>query len=301
MQGIDADSIVGIAILPRARHIGIVDGQHLQNALVGLVYPVHHLLKVTKVTHAKRALTTQREDRYHGTCTLPRIYREVRLRQFIDDNLIVSDIWQDNRTVSALLPERLVNTQQYKLKLDSLRQCSSIQADNPLMILMLKHGLCLVDIPVTKGITATDNTQLLTNTELRSTYLQAYSAQVLCSSAELTLVDHDTVCQCRAIHISILRNVYPVVIHRIAGALLSGKFQTMWFHKPFMAHLFVATHQAIIIVNVRAGLCHFRNLYKPVLTVECRHLVLRHLSTILCRPYVQHQIFTKGSLVFNIK
>ena len=59
MQGVDADSIVGIAILPRTRHVGIVDRQHLQNALVGLVNPVNHLLQITEVAHAKGALTTQ--------------------------------------------------------------------------------------------------------------------------------------------------------------------------------------------------------------------------------------------------
>ena len=169
------------------------------------------------------------------------------------------------------------------------------------MILVFEHRQCLVGIPITKSITATDNPQLLTNTELGSANLQAYRALVLCCGAQLALVNHDTVCQCRAIHIGIFRDVNPVVIHRIAHSLLSGKLQTMRLNEPFVAHLFVATHHAVIIVDIGAWLGHLINLHKPVIAVKCRHLVLRHLGIVLCRANIQYQVLTEGRLVFYIK
>ena len=53
MQGIDTDRVIRIAVLPSTRHIGVVNRQYLQDALVGLVHPVNHLLQVAKVTHTK--------------------------------------------------------------------------------------------------------------------------------------------------------------------------------------------------------------------------------------------------------
>ena len=59
MQGIDADGVVGIGVLPRPCHVRIVDGQHLQNPLLCLVTPVDHQLQVTKVAHAEAPFCTQ--------------------------------------------------------------------------------------------------------------------------------------------------------------------------------------------------------------------------------------------------
>ena len=56
MQGIDADAVVGIAVLPRAGGVGVVDGQHLQDALAGLRTPVDHQLQVAEVAHAEASL-----------------------------------------------------------------------------------------------------------------------------------------------------------------------------------------------------------------------------------------------------
>ena len=58
MQGIDADTVIGIAILPSTCHIGIVDGQHLNKALLGSGSPVNHQFQVAKVAHTKASLTT---------------------------------------------------------------------------------------------------------------------------------------------------------------------------------------------------------------------------------------------------
>ncbi len=56
VQGIDADGVVGVAVLPGARGVGVVDGQYLQDALSGLGTPVHHQLQVAEVAHAEAAL-----------------------------------------------------------------------------------------------------------------------------------------------------------------------------------------------------------------------------------------------------
>ncbi len=56
MQGIDADAVVGIAVLPRAGSVGVIDGQHLQDALAGLRTPVDHQFQVAEVAHAEASL-----------------------------------------------------------------------------------------------------------------------------------------------------------------------------------------------------------------------------------------------------
>ena len=56
MQGVDADRVVGVGVLPRMGDVRIVDGQHLQHTLLGLGTPVDHQLQVTEVTHTETAL-----------------------------------------------------------------------------------------------------------------------------------------------------------------------------------------------------------------------------------------------------
>ena len=79
MQGIDADAVIRIGVLPGLRHVRVVDGQHLQHALLCLGTPIDHLFQVAEVTHTETALTTQREDGNHRTCALPGIDGEVGL------------------------------------------------------------------------------------------------------------------------------------------------------------------------------------------------------------------------------
>ena len=87
MEGIDTDGVIGIAVLPSVGHVGIVDRQHLQHALLGLRTPVDHLLQIAEVAHAEAALTAQREDGDHGACSLPGIDGEESLRQLVDYHL----------------------------------------------------------------------------------------------------------------------------------------------------------------------------------------------------------------------
>ena len=87
MQGIDTDGIIRIGILPGVGDGGIVDREYLQHALLGLVAPVDEHFQVAKVAHAKAALTSQREDGDHRSCTLPGINREVSLREFVNHHV----------------------------------------------------------------------------------------------------------------------------------------------------------------------------------------------------------------------
>ena len=57
MQGINADGVVRIGVLPGMCDVRIVNGQHLQDALVGLGSPVNHQFQVSEIAYAKRPLT----------------------------------------------------------------------------------------------------------------------------------------------------------------------------------------------------------------------------------------------------
>ena len=72
MQGIDADAVVGIRVLPCAGDGGIIDGEHLQHALPSHGHPIHKLLQIAKIAHSKTALRAQREHGNHRSCGTPR-------------------------------------------------------------------------------------------------------------------------------------------------------------------------------------------------------------------------------------
>ena len=93
MQGIDADTIIRIAVLPCLSHIGIVDWQYLDDMLVGLVRPVDHHFQITEIAYTETALTAEGEDRDDGSGSLPRIDREESLRKLINDNFPFFDLW----------------------------------------------------------------------------------------------------------------------------------------------------------------------------------------------------------------
>ena len=142
------------------------------------------------------------------------------------------------------------------------------------MILVFEHRHGLVDIPVTKLSTLTNNGQLFTDANLWSTYLQTYRTLEFCRSTHLALVDHNAVRQCRAVHISILRNVNPVVVNGVTGCFLCSKLQTMGLYEPLMASLFITMHQTVVVVNKRTGLGILGYFHKPVSAINRRHLML---------------------------
>ena len=63
MQGKGAYGIVGVGILPAARHGGVVHRQQLDNALAGLHGPVHQFLEVVEFSHAEAVLRAEGEHR----------------------------------------------------------------------------------------------------------------------------------------------------------------------------------------------------------------------------------------------
>ena len=151
MEGIDADTVVGIAILPGTRHIGIGDRQHLKDTLFGLGTPVDHHLQIAEVTHAEATLTTEREDGNHRTCRLPRVNGEIGLRQFIDHHLAEFDFGQINRTVHTVLPEWChihLLIEGHELKLKGLRQLVGIETDDPFVGLVFCHVQGALGLPV---------------------------------------------------------------------------------------------------------------------------------------------------------
>ena len=85
-------------------HIGVVDRQYLDDALVGLVRPVNHQFKVSEVAHAKTSFTAKREDRDDCTGSLPWIDGEICLRQFIDHDLTIVHWGQCHDSVGSILP-----------------------------------------------------------------------------------------------------------------------------------------------------------------------------------------------------
>jgi hypothetical protein len=90
---------------------------------------------------------------------------------------------------------------------------------------------------------------------------------------QLTLVDHDTVGKCGAVHIGILGDVYPMVVNDIMVSLLGNELQAMGLHEPFVASLLVTMHHTIVIVDIGAKLSRYINLAEPMLTVVGSHLI----------------------------
>ena len=175
MQGVDTDAVVGIGILPRMRDVRIVDGQYLQNTLLGLVAPVDHHLQIAEVAYTKTTLATQRENRNHGTCTLPRINREISLCEFIDHHVALLHLWQNDGAVRTILPkwgyiDLLVESD--KLKLKRTGKCVGIETDGPLVVLVLIHIEGTLRLPVAQGIASTNQCQALDAAQLRGTNLQ---------------------------------------------------------------------------------------------------------------------------------
>ena len=160
MQGVDADGVVGIGVLPGAGDEGVVDREHLQDALLGLVAPVNHELQVAEVAHAKAALAAQREDGDDGAGTLPRVDREEGLWQLVDHHAgsLLADAVDG--AVHAVLPDGhlfAILVQDDELELEEARQLVSVEADNPLMAVMLNHGQGLIGVPVAQVLGAADN------------------------------------------------------------------------------------------------------------------------------------------------
>ena len=108
MQGIDADRVVGIRVLPGMSDSSIVDRQYLQHVLTRLGTPVYNHPQVAEVSYAEAPLTTQREDGNHSTSTLPQRDTEPRLLHLDDHHLANLHIGFHQYAILAILPDNRV-------------------------------------------------------------------------------------------------------------------------------------------------------------------------------------------------
>ena len=67
MKGKNANATIWIRVGPGVRCGAIVDGQHLQHALIGMHHKIYHGFKVAKIAHAKAAFGAQREHGHKRT------------------------------------------------------------------------------------------------------------------------------------------------------------------------------------------------------------------------------------------
>ena len=122
---------------------------------------------------------------------------------------------------------------------------------------------------------------------------------VFCLRAQLAFACHHTVREGRRIHITVLWHVQPVVVHGIVSPFHSSQFQSVRFYQPLMAHLFLATHHAVIIVHIGATILQAFHLHLPVQAVEALHGMPVHMSVIFQK--IQCNMLTESRAVFQVK
>ena len=285
-------------------NVGIVNGQHLQHTLAGLVGPVNHQLQVAEVAHAETSFTTQRENGDNGASTLPGVNGEPGLRQFIDHHLARCYFGQLDAAVLARFPNRcevLFAINHDELKLKTAGQQRGIKADGPLVALVLRHLYGTLGVPAAYAVRLTHNGQALVGTQLRGTHLQTYGMGKLGGRAQVALTSPNAVGKGRAVHKGVLGNINPMVIDRIAGTLYCSKLQAVGLHEPLVAHFIFATHHTIVIINKRSGLNRHVHVERPMQAVERNHVMLISFTVLTIRENVQHQVFTKNGLVGKVK
>ena len=109
MECKDADTAIRIAVCPRMGNRCIVDGQDLQQTLMGCCHPVDHLFQVSEVADTEARLRTKGEYGNQCSCTFHGRYGEVSLRKFIDNHIAVLHIGQCDHAVFAFFPVDIVN------------------------------------------------------------------------------------------------------------------------------------------------------------------------------------------------
>ena len=148
----------------------------------------------------------------------------------------------------------------YELELKRLRQGIGIEADHPLVVLVLCHLNGFQGFPVAQGVTCTHDGQALVVAQLWGTYLQAHRLGIRCLRTHVQFPGCHTLRKGCRVEEGVFRDVEPMVVHRIADSLLGGKFQTVGLHEPLRTFLFVTTHHAVIIVYVTSVLDVFADL-----------------------------------------
>ena len=150
VQGEYRDAGVGIGVGPGVSGRGVVDGQHLQQTLMGASHPVDHQPQITEVTHAERAFRTKREHRHKRSCHSLIRDGEEGLVEMIHLHVAATEVGGHVKfTVLTGLPERFLSTHRHKLHLyTSAGKGCCIEDDNPLVVVVLGHGHCLLKVPI---------------------------------------------------------------------------------------------------------------------------------------------------------
>ena len=144
MKGENADATVWIRVGPGVRCGAVVDGQHLQHALVGMRHEVYHGFKVAKVAHAKAAFGAQREHGHKGSgkAFVPKF--EESLVQLVHANLVLANLRQLQLAVITRLPKRCnaaIGINGHKLHGNFFAfQFVEIEVYGPFAIAHLGHG-----------------------------------------------------------------------------------------------------------------------------------------------------------------
>ena len=144
MKGKNTDATVWIRVGPGVRCGAVVDGQHLQHALICLCHKVYHGLEVAKIAHAKAAFGAQREHGHKGSgkAFVPKF--EESLVQLVHANLVLANLRQLQLAVITRFPKRcnaVVGINGHKLHGYFFAvQFVEIEVHHPFAIVYLGHG-----------------------------------------------------------------------------------------------------------------------------------------------------------------
>ena len=303
MESEDTDAGIGIAVGPCMGIGGIIDGQYLQQSLTATRHPVHHLLQVTKVTHTETRLAAQGEHGHQRTGYLLTVDGEQGLGQFINHHVTRFKRRQLYATVLTTFPDGghvFFLVEHHKLKLHHVRlQLRGINIQHPFIIVMLRHGEGLENLPAAKGFIGTDECQTLFLTQLRGTHLQAdRRGERLHGTLHHRMPGH-AIRESRTVEVAVFGDINPMVIDNVVDAFLAGHLEPMGIHEPFMAlGLSVAVH-AVIIVNDFTHTETAIQFIEPMVIIERTHTIGCCLLTVFLD--VEYQLFTERSLVFYVK
>ena len=289
VQGIDADAVVGVTVLPGVCDGRVVDGQHLQGTLPCHGHPVDHALEVAEVAHPEAVLAAQREDWDHCAGNLDRWQCKVGLLQLIGHHVASPHGWQHHGAVVSILPDaRRIVAEDDKLKLDELRaQLHHIERHDPLVAQVFGHGHCLTDVPVAQQRSTAHHGQTLAPSQLRCAHLQLHGHRVGGVGQLAQVSPSHTVGHGRAVEIGILGQVIPSVIGRLLLPLAGIQVQAVWHHSPLVTRHMPIAHHAVVVVQ-RPWLGGQLQFTLPGAPVGGAHGMLLHL--VAACDLVQHQI-----------
>ena len=216
MQGVDADAIVGIRILPGVGDGGVVDGEHLQGTLTGGCHPVDHLFQVAEIAHAKATLAAKREDGHHGACHTPRRNGKARFFQFIYHGVAFLQLGEHDGAIAGFFPKHILGIAGFhchKLEFKHTRlQTAGVERCHPFVVSMFHHGSGFVHCPIAHSGAGAHHCQHLIGCQLRSAHLQHHGIVVGGGGHHKQLTASTTLGECCAVQITVGGIVDPAVV-----------------------------------------------------------------------------------------